>query len=254
MQARRHHFNNLTKAFFVLFFAISPFFLKAQSQRERSSSYWLVAKAQAKLSTKWTAFIELEERRFMGPDRALQRSLPYLGLSFKAKDQLSLGLAYLNFTIFSPDLADQPVQNHILEQRFNLWANYTFGTKRNFSVQLKNEYRLFDLQPDNGNLNFKRFINRLRFMLAYNFPLSENWFFKASAELLINYSANTSFKYFDQNRLYLGVKHQLSDQHSLELGYLHWYQENRTTDLFFDRHIVRLGYVYTLDLRTKDQI
>lgn len=253
MQARRRHFNSLTKAFFILFFAIIPFLSKAQVQRERSNSYWLVAKLDTKLSSKWSAFIELEERRFISPERALQRSLPYVGISYKGKDQLSLGFAYLNFTIFSPSIADLPVENNILEQRLNLWATYRFGPKKRFSIRLKHEYRLFDLKPDNGDLEFKRFINRWRIMLAYAFPLNKNWSLKALAELLVNYMANTSFKYFDQNRLYLGVKHKLSDKHSLELGYLHWYQENRTTDLFFDRHIVRLGWVYTLDLKSKDQ-
>jgi len=253
MQATRRHFNGLTIAYFILFFAIIPFLIKAQGQTERSNSYWLVAKLETKLSSKLIAFIEFEERRFIGPERALQRSIPFAGVSYKAKDKLSLGLAYLNFVIFSPSIADQPVQNHIFEQRLNLWATYRFGLKKRFSTRLKHEYRLFDLEPDNGDLDFKRFINRWRLKLAYTHPLSDSWSLKTSAELLVNYAANTSFKYFDQNRLYFGVKHQLSDQHCLELGYLHWYQENRTTDLFFDRHIVRLGWVYTLDLRTKGQ-
>ncbi len=254
MQARRPYYTRLSRLFFVLLMVFAANNISAQNKTERSNSYWLVAKAELKLSPYWTAFIEIEERRFIKPERALQRALPYAGITYKASDKLSLGLAYLNFIIFSPSLADVSVQNHVLEQRLNFWASYKFGHKKRFSSRLKHEYRLFDLEPDNGDLDFKRFINRWRIMLAYKYPINTAWSLKTSAELLVNYTANTTFKYFDQNRLYLGVKHRFSNQHSLELGYLHWYQQNRTTDLFFDRHIVRLGWIYTLDLSTKDQI
>ena len=236
---------------FTLFVSTLSNALLAQAQIVTDPSYWLVAHTELKFTNKWSTFVELEERRFINPERALQRSLPLLGLKYKASDRFNFEVDYLNFTIFSPQVAETEIDAHILEQRFSIAASYKFGKKRRFGLRLKDEYRLFDLTPDDGKLEFKRAINRLRIRLAHQLPLTEDWTLSSSAELLLNYAANTSIKTFDQSRFYLGFKYQISPSHSLDVGYLNWYQESRTNALFFNRHIVRLGWVYTLDLRTK---
>ena len=238
---------------FILFIGTLSNALLAQAQTVTDPSYWLVAHTEFKFTNKWSTFVELEERRFINPERALQRSLPLLGLKYKANERFNFEVDYLNFKIFSPQIADTEINAHILEQRLSIAASYNFGKKRRFSIRLKDEYRLFDLTPDDGKLEFKRAINRMRIRVAHKLPLKADWVLNTSAELLLNYAANTSIKTFDQSRLYLGFVYQLSPSHSLDIGYLHWYQESRTTALFFNRHIVRLGWVYTLDLRPTNQ-
>jgi len=237
----------------VLFISTLSSSLLAQAQTIVDPSYWLVAHTEFKFTSKWSSFVELEERRFINPERALQRVLPLLGLKYKANNRLSFELDYLNFTIFSPQIAATEITDNILEQRLSIAASYKFGKKQRFSLRLKDEYRLFDITPDDGKLEFKRAIKRLRIRLAHRLSLSEKWTLNSSGELLLNYAANTSFKTFDQTRFYLGFNYQLSLSHSLDIGYLNWHQESRTNALFFNRHIVRLGWIYTLDLSSKDQ-
>ncbi|PTM05881.1 MAG: hypothetical protein DA405_02170 [Bacteroidetes bacterium] len=238
---------------FVLFISTLSSSLLAQAKTVVDPSYWLVAHTEFKFTNRWSSFVELEERRFISPERALQRSLPLLGLKYKASDRFSFEVDYLNFKIFLPQIANTDINAHVLEQRFSFAASFTFGKRRRFSLRLKDEYRLFDITPDDGKLEFKRAINRLRIRLAHQLPLKADWTLNSSAELLLNYAAKTSIKTFDQSRFYLGFKYQLSPSHSLEVGYLNWYQESRTMALFFNRHIVRLGWVYTLDFRPTNQ-
>lgn len=239
---------------FLLFISGTTYRLVAQSQTVVDPSYWLVVHNEFRLNSKWSSFIELEERRFMFPDRALQRSLPLIGLKYKASESFNGELDYLNFRIYSPQIADTEIDANILEQRFSLAITYKFGNKKNFSLRLKDEYRLFDVEPNDGKLEFKRVINRMRIQLAHKLALNDNLSLQSSAELLLNYAANTDYKIFDQSRVYLGLRYKLNPIHSLDIGYLNWYQESRTTNLFFNRHIVRLAYIITLDLRSKDQI
>jgi hypothetical protein len=251
MKALRLILSSLSKAFLLFFLAPLPFDTNAQQQTIKDASYWLVVHGEFKITPLWSAFIELEERRFINPERALQRSLPYLGLRYKLSPKVSLGAAYLNFIIFSPQVSYQEIDSQLLEQRLNLWISYSLDSKQRWKLRLKNEYRIFDLNPGNGDLDFKRVISRIRLKLAYKYPINKHLELVASGEILVNYAGNTGFKYFDQSRFYLGAKYRLSNQHALELGYLNWHQESRTTDLFYNRQIVRLGWVYSLDFNTK---
>lgn len=239
--------------FLMLFISTLSSALLAQAKTVIDPSYWLVAHTELKFADKWSTFVELEERRFINPERALQRSLPLLGLKYKASERFNFEVDYLNFKIFSPQIADTEINAHILEQRLSIAASYNFGRKHRFSLRLKDEYRLFDLTPDDGKLEFKRTINRMRIRLAYKLPLQADWTLNSAAELLLNYASNTRIKTFDQSRLYLGFMYQLSPSHSIDIGYLNWYQESRTMALLFNRHIVRLGWFYTLDLRPTNQ-
>jgi hypothetical protein len=57
---------------------------------------------------------------------------------------------------------------------------------------------------------------------------------------MVNQGKHIVINQFDQNRIYLGIERGFYKGLSVELGYLHWYQQRPSVNQFFERNIIRL--------------
>ncbi len=209
--------------------------------------YWLRFQTNIKWDSPWSASLQLEERRFHSPDRAHQRVLPELQLHYNPKAEHEFYLSYLNFTIAFPQTADLPLIEAVNEQRFGLAYVYTHKLDSyQLGFKTLNEYRLFDSNPNDGDLNYIPFRMRWRNEISCRVALSEKWGLFLAEELHLNWAANQKYQVFDQNRISLGFRYKINSDLFTELDYIHWYQKNRSGTEFYNRHILRFTMMYFL--------
>ncbi len=94
---------------------------------------------------------------------------------------------------------------------------------------------------------------RFRYRLQANFKINKDeakdtTVLKVADELMINGGSNIIYNQFDQNRIYAGLEQGISRNISIELGYLHSFQQRATGDEFFDRNIIRLTLYHKIKL------
>jgi hypothetical protein len=70
-----------------------------------------------------------------------------------------------------------------------------------------------------------------------------------SNELLVHFGKPVVYNTFDQNRLFLGIRQQISKPLSFDIGYMNVYQQKFTGYQYDVNHTFRLFFYYTPDLR-----
>jgi len=219
-------------------------------ERYTDGLYWLGFKVKTEFGDKWSASLEFEERRFMFPDRAHQRTLPDVSVFYHFSPEWKTGLSYTNFSIRSPGTADLPISSILSEQRYSLFLAKSFklSQKDGMYTQWKTELRNFDRDPNDGELNYLDYLIRLRFLFRYSYTLENNWKLNCGDELHLHTAGNSDHQLFDQNRIFAGISKSISDW-NCALGYIFWYQKNRKGSAIFSRHILRFTCTYTLSFR-----
>lgn len=102
---------------------------------------------------------------------------------------------------------------------------------------------------------------RFRYQLALELPILrartagvDRLYLKVADELFLNAGSNVVLNTFDHNRIYGGLVYWTSTRFALELGYLHWFQQQASGTDYFSRNIVRVGAVHRFDLSKKRQV
>ena len=68
-------------------------------------------------------------------------------------------------------------------------------------------------------------------------------------EVMVTFSEQIRYNYFDQNRLFAGVVYQVSKHAQLQAGYLHLSQQLPAGNSYRNQHTIRGFYFHNLDLR-----
>lgn len=96
----------------------------------------------------------------------------------------------------------------------------------------------------------KLFSLRLRYLASFDFRIFANPKIPSlvvSDEVLVQFGKSITYNTFDQNRLFIGVKEQLSRKLSCDLGYMNIWQQKSSGNLYAMSHVFRLFFYYNLD-------
>lgn len=120
---------------------------------------------------------------------------------------------------------DQPVA--ITTPEHNAWAQVTLNHE-SAGIQFSHRYRLEErwtgkITTVNAapQLDGYQHRNRFRYRITLKKNLGKSGYLAAFDEMWFNFGENTGLNGHDQNWIYLGYGQKLSDQMSIELGYLH---------------------------------
>lgn len=197
-----------------------------------------------KINDQWSLATAGDERRFISP----YRKHMFLGSvsgtrSFANGIQLTAWLTWARFTLpHDPEISK--VMNR-REIRPNVAIQYQVqGTgKWKFSYRFRVEERFFQainsegrIQKDHYEFRDTRF--RMRFLAQY--PFSEKTTLIFSDEFMLN---TPRIYAFDQNRVSLTLKHQLTDHVAISYGYLNWFQKRQIEEV--DKYFNRNSYLIT---------
>lgn len=217
---------------------------------------WFSYANTLKFNQKWSLTSEVQERRFVNPDRHHQ---------FLARSQARYALgenweAVAGFTYFlqSPDDPKSRERLVVPELRPHIQFNYNQPLGRwAISHRYRAEKRFFR-NTSNGELAPGYSTNyRFRYRLAIEYRLADlndlPLKLKVNDELHVNAGLEILYNRFDQNRIYAGLSYAFLENLEVEAGYLNWYQQRTAGNRFYNRHIVQLAITHKIDLSDKRQ-
>jgi len=225
-------------------------------QTETVNQTWLGYLNQTRFSNKWGMWTDLHLRTKEDFTTNFSTGIIRLGLTYYINDvtKFTLGYAYVNhFPADAHKKISQP--EHRPWQQIQWHTKY--GKKRMMQwFRLEERYRRKILNDsilaDGSSFNWK-----LRYNIWYEIPLSKKgivpkaWSFIINDELHINFGKQIVNNYFDQNRFFLGLKYQLTEQNNLQFGYSNVFVQTAAGNKYRNINVARVFFFQNLDVRKK---
>ncbi|SEP98276.1 DUF2490 domain-containing protein [Flavobacterium urocaniciphilum] len=240
------------KKLFVIIIIILPEFLLSQKNVEKQQLIWYGYYNNWKLNQNWEVNSEIQERQFFNP--TAQHQLVFRSnLVRKLKDNWNESIG---MTLFfqNPNVPNSESNLTVPELRPDI--GFSNKQKWNFLTinhRYKVEARFFhDVENDRlvGGYRFSNF--RFRYQLGFDFSIwkKENMdrlLLKIKDEIMINVGDKIVKNTFDQNRIYLAINFKLNHSYALEMGYMNWFQQQKSGTDFYNRDILRFSVFHTIN-------
>lgn len=242
------------KKLILVIILIIPGFLLAQKKIENQQLIWYGYYNNLKLNENWSLNSEIQERQFYNP--TAQHQLVFrsnLERKVFADWKASVGM-----TLFfqNPNTPNSESNLTVPELRpdigFNNKQKLGFLT---INHRYKAEARFFHDVENNRLVGGYRFSNfRFRYQLGLDIPIWKNEkqqtiIVKIKDEIMFNAGNKIVKNTFDQNRIYLAVNYKLNNSYAVELGYMNWFQQQKSGTDFYNRDILRLSIFHNIDLK-----
>ncbi|AVR45476.1 hypothetical protein C7S20_09455 [Christiangramia fulva] len=232
--------------FTTFLFGLFSIALNAQKKVETQHLLWTRYSLKVKLDDNYQIRQEIEERTYWFPWRQHQ----FLSRTFGER---KLGKGWnggLGFTYFLQSLPHDPeikAFHNRTELRPQLELAYTQNVSEKISLHHRywSDFRFFE-QP-NGSFKYGNNRSRYKFEIRY-YPF-QNLTLKAFDEILINIGGEIVQNVFDQNRYGASVQYMPIKNFGFELGYINWFQQQKSGVDFYNRHILRFTIHHTIDFK-----
>lgn len=210
------------------------------------------------LSEKWEMTNEIEERRFIFPDK--QHQLLFRStLLYKLPHQLQPGAGFTYF-LQSPHDPRSASRLMVPELRPHQEINFRsqLGERWSLRQRFKLEERFYRKVKEGElasgyNFNFRlRFKADLFYTLLQDRDKKDQLVLLASNEVMLNAGKEILYNVFDQNRVYGGLRWNTGANTAVEGGYLWWYQQRTNGQAFYHRNILRFTFYHKLTLWKKE--
>jgi hypothetical protein len=232
----------------ILFFASAQ---NAFAQPEKKLGNWIGATSSMRFTDHWNLFLQGELRTWEMASN-LNELLWRIGGVYQINDKLSAAAGYVRVDTWPYD--NEPYRK-FYENR--IYQDFVIKSKWGKNVNIQNRFRLEQRWITTENFGTE-YSNRIRYMLSFNIPISQNLEKQTSNYVAIFNEIFLDFDRFDywfnregdkfglnQNRLYAGVGHRFSSNSALQFGTL--WQHRPNADFF---RLV-LGYTQNFDFRKK---
>ncbi|MCD6011598.1 MAG: hypothetical protein K0Q79_1460 [Flavipsychrobacter sp.] len=210
--------------FIVTILTFSTGTINAQNRTTtRNDIGWITTTITPHINKKLSGYIEYQFRRADYVE-IWQQSLLRLGFNYKVHPQVTTHLGYgwiLTFPYGEYNIAAQPrmfPEHRIYEQ---LVINGQAG-KVSFVHRLRLEQRWLGRFVDMDQKRPEDFVylNRVRYMLRADVPLSEKVYAAAYDEIFIGFGKNVGENIFDQNRIGILLGYKANSSFKIEGGFL----------------------------------
>ncbi len=239
--------------FFLLIFTLILFYRGMgqlpPKQVNHQIQFWTSLNTTARISERWSVIGDIHIRRnnfIKDPSFYLIRGAG----QYAIKPNFTVAMGYAHMWI-APSRADW--QAYVNEHRLYQQAIFvtTIG-KVNLVQRIRNEQRWQQIIIDDKPSGSWRFTDRVRYLISATIPISKNPFVPKpviSNELLVHFGKPVWYNPFDQNRIFFGIRQQISKPLSFDVGYMNVYQQKFSGYQYDMNHTIRLFFYYTPDLR-----
>lgn len=219
------------------------------------SLYWTRYYNQLSINPQWTWHNEIDNRRFFNNNKQ-HHLIIHSHVHYKIHPSFDAAVG-LTYSRQSPQFPDAPSALVVPEIRPFQEFNFTAAISKRLSLgqRLRIDERFIHKNNGKALLDGYDFNFRVRFRLQANMIVSKaismnQTTLKIANELMVNAGSSIALNPFDQNRIYLGIEQNLGKKASVELGYLHWYQQRSSGYQFFKRDIIRLTLYHRIKLKS----
>ena len=230
----------------LVFCLLVSFFAYGQQPGENQTGAWFMYFGTNKIAKRFSIHTEAQFRYYETASNFNQLLLR-TGLNYHInKDAIAtFGYGYIDtdptfgdFTIVEGDIAVP--NNTILEHR--IFEQFILKNKV-WEFLFEHRYRLEQRFIENVDFNTSETQHRARYRIQATLPLTNTFFLNFYDELFINLQDNL----FGQNRLYGALGVHITDNSSLQVGWL----RNQFSNAVFDR--LQIGFFFNPDLRKKSK-
>ena len=245
------------KKIILLSFLLIPKFLSAQKNVEHQQLIWYGYYNSLKFNENYVLNSEIQERQYYNPTAQHQ-------LVFRSNLERKLIENWntsIGMTLFLQNPNNPHSESNLTVPE--LRPDIGFNNKQKLSFltinhRYKAEARFFH-DTENGKLvGGFRFSNiRLRYQLGLDFPLfkkegKDRIILKVKDEIMFNVGNKIVKNVFDQNRIYTALNYKLNASYAVEVGYMNWFQQQKSGVDFYNREILRLSIFQNIDLKKKN--
>ena len=235
----------------IIILLLLPVFTVAQATREvqTQNHTWVSLNTQLRLTEKMGISADVHVRRtnFISNNNFF---LFRAGALYYLNKQLTIGAAYGHMW-----LANQNGATELFSNENRLHQQITLNQKIR-SVQLNQRLRIEERWIQKV-VNFvpadqQRYVTRFRYQLSMNIPVSANKkvpMLSLADELMMQTGKDIIYNNFDQNRLFAGIRQQVSQSLSFDFGYMHVWQQLLSGYKYSRNHTIRLFFYWQPDLR-----
>lgn len=231
-----------------------PEFFLAQKKVENQQLIWYGYYNNLKFNENWTLNSEIQERQFYNP--TAQHQLVFrsnLERKLLGDWNVSVGM-----TLFLQNPNDPNSESNLTVPELRPDFGFSNKLKLGFLTinhRYKFEARFFH-DVENGELvGGYRFSNfRLRYQLGLDFSIWKNgkeqaFIAKIKDEIMFNVGNKIVKNTFDQNRIYLAFNYKINNSYAVELGYMNWFQQQKSGTDFYNRDILRFSLFHTINFK-----
>jgi Protein of unknown function (DUF2490) len=223
--------------------------LKAISQTKKEVTHnahtWVSINSTYRFSKHWGMMGDFHHRNTI-PWKDPRFYFLRAGATFWIQERMTASAGYAH-TWFSP-----------VQKGWQTWANenriyqqFLFSTssgKTLITQRFRNEQRWIQKIEDDARTGEHRFVNRVRYLLSFNFPIFKDHGLPSlvvADEVLLNFGKDVVYNTMDQNRFFVGIKQTLNAHLSFDFGYMNVYQQRRSGYQYDMNHTIRLFFYYT---------
>ena len=239
----------------IILFLLFTCNLPAQRTREVQvqNQFWWSINTNIKIANKWSILADFHNRRtnfFANTNFFFLR----LGAAYKINEQISVASGAGQLWLANRSGATEFFSNETrLYQQLQL--GHTIGQSA-----LNNTFRIeerWQQKVVNGTLtDVYRYSTRFRYQIALNIPVSKKKYVPSIAiadEILLQAGKDIIYNSFDQNRLFAGIKQQITPTLSFDAGYMLVYQQRLSGYQYNRNHTMRLFFYWKPLLKKKQQ-
>lgn len=239
--------------YFLPLFCSLHFGLKAQKSVTNQSLYWIRYYNQLSINKKITWHNEFDNRRFFENNQQ-HHFITHSRVHYKILPNADVALGF-TYSLQSPQDPNAVSNLVVPEIRPHQELNFSNALSNKLMIhqRLRIDERFIHKNDNQVLLSGYDFNFRLRYrlQLSYKFQNEEAKMpsiLKIADEIMLNAGKNIVYNQFDQNRVYIGFEQTINKNFSIELGYLHWYQQRASGYQFFKRDIVRCTVYHRVKL------
>ncbi len=229
--------------FWMLFFSL-PGHTQTTPQKEinQQLQFWTSINTVTRFTERWGMLADFHIRRnnfIADPSFYFLRG----AANYWIQDNMTVSLGYAHMWL-APSRSDW----HTFSNEDRVYQQFQVISKIRRSVilqRLRNELRWQQKIIDDKKTNEYRFTDRIRYLFNYNYSFFKNSYLPSlviADEILIHFGKEVVYNTFDQNRLFLGIKQNISPSLSFDFGYMNVYQQKYSGYQYDMNHTIRLFF------------
>ena len=235
----------MRRVFYILLLCL-PFLVLGQAAKTKEVNQqiqtWLSLNTLTRFSDRWgvVADVHLRSNEFFDSTNFF-----FLrgGISYIPNSLVSITGGYAHMWLYPTKEGWTTISNE--DRIYQQVQLNTKAGKVGIVQRLRNEQRWQEKIANDELTGELRFTDRVRYLITFNIPVfkKKTWpLLVVSDEILIHFGQDVVYNTFDQNRLFLGIKQQLTPQLSFDLGYMNVYQEKYSGYQYDMNHTIRLFF------------
>ncbi len=215
---------------------------------------WFGYYSQFRLNNNWELSTDVQLRTRENFVDQFSQSILRMGISCYLNTFIKLSVGYAYSEAYNSVSGIKFAQTEHRPWQQLQWENIYGKNRLVQRFRLEERFRQKILKDTTGGEGYN-FNYRGRFNIGYEIALNKKGSVQNLLSLVLNEEININFgkaiiyNYFDQNRLFVGLKYQFDRHNNLTVGYMNQFQQTAAGNKYIKSGVFRFIYLQNFDFR-----